>query len=313
MKQSEMSSSWIRRTLCSVPSIVSLDTDEGECSSASSSDSESPREWNPTRERIKHSRSTLGHDYSAICTPLEVELGYDVGTSIEVQRVDSATKYEKESSDFIHHYPVLDEHFISAKNKPLAFLLCNGLDIWYGNDDDDSVDELHVVEEIKSPKKKNRSSNPGSRRQRIQNLQLNLAPFDVDDLVLAHQSMSAKYSPIEMNKKVYSFSDVDIKSPSNSCKSNFRQNSSAFDISLGDTCAFTRISVFDVEDSEDENCEEFCYDSDPGELLFDDNCTSRQRIPKTFIRNEAYSVTNQEFQVSIIHDNVHITYEIEVF
>jgi hypothetical protein len=297
-----MSSSWISRTLCSVPSIVSLDTDDEECSSASSYDSKSPREWNPTRERIKHSCSTLGHDCAAICAPLEVELGYDVGTSIEVQRVDSTTKYEKESSDFIHHYPVLDEPFISPQNKHVAFLLCNGLDILYGNDDD-SVDELHVVEEIESPKKKNRSSNPGSRRQRIQNLQRNLAPFDVDDLFLAHQSMSAKYSPIEMNKRVYSFSDVDIKSPSTSCKSNFRQKSSAFDISLGDTCAFARtsdINLFDVEDSEDENDEEFCYDSDPGELLFDDNCTLRQRIPKSCVMNDEYSVTNQEFQVSNI-------------
>lgn len=300
-KQPQMPSSWITRTLCSVPSIVSLDSDEGECSSASSSDTESPHTSFLTRERIRHSCLSCGHHCPEICAPLEVEVGYDVGSSIEVQRVDTSD-YQKDANT-IGHQIVLQKALGSSQTEPFAFMLCNGLDSWYGNDDE-SEDEPIAIEEEEAeiPTKKNRSSNPGSRRQRIQKLQLNIDPFDIDELFFAHRSMNEKYSPIEMNKRVYSFSDVDIKSPSSSCRTNFKQESNVLDISFGNACAFTRTSstnLFDVEDSEDEDGEEFCYDSDPCELLISGKRIARRRIPENTIRNIKYEATRKEFQVSI--------------
>jgi hypothetical protein len=230
---------------------------------------------------------------------LEVEVGYNVGSSIEVQRVDTS-HYQKDANS-IDHQIVLQKALVSSQSEPFAFMLCNGLDSWYGNDDE-SEDGPIAVEEAEIPTKKNRSSNPERRRQRIQKLQLNIDPFAIDDLFFAHHSMNEKYSPIEMNKRVYSFSDVDIKSPSSSCRTNFKQECNVLDISFGNACAFTRTSttnLFDVEDSEDDDDEEFCYDSDPCELLVSGKRIARRLIPENTIRNTKSEDTSKEFQVSV--------------
>jgi hypothetical protein len=308
-----MNSSWITRTLCSVPSIVSLDTDEeGESSSASSNDIESPNLSFPTRERIRHASLSCGQHCSEICTPLEVEVGFDVGTSIEVQRVDTVDHYEK-NVNVIDHHIILNDPLLFSQLESLGHLLCNGFDSWYGSGEE-CDDEPTVVEVAENnPSKQNRSINPDSRRKRIQKLQLNLDPFHTDDLLLAHQSMNAKYSPIEMNKRVYSFSSVDIKSPSSSCRSNFNQESNVLDISFGNACTFTRTpskNLFDIDESEDD--EEMCYDSDPGELVISGQRIARQRIPQERISNADDQARSEELQVSITNECTLVNLEIVV-
>lgn len=305
-----MSSSWITRTLCSVPSIVSLDSDEeGECSSASSNDIESPNLSFPTRERIRNTSLSCGQGCYEICAPLEVEVGFDVGTSIEVQRVDTADHYQK-NVNVIDHQIILNDPLLSSQLESLGYLFCNGFDSWYGSDDE-CDDEPTVVEVAENPSKQNRSMNPESRRKRIQKLQLNLDPFHTDDLLLAHQSMNAKYSPIEMNKRVHSFSSVDIKSPSSSCRTNFNHESNVLDISFGNVCTFTRTpstNLFDIEESDDE--EEICYDSDPGELLISGQHIARQRISQKRISNTDIQARSEELQVSITNECILVNFEV---
>lgn len=263
-----LTSSWISRTLCTAPSIISLDTVEEDCYSSSSFDDESPHKLNPSKERIIHICGSGERD------PIQLEVGFDSGASIEVCRIADPDQCLQEAKMISQQRNRSDSQRFQKKDS-FNFFLCNGLDNWYYHDEEREEKE-EIRTEMNVPRNKNRCSHPQSRRDRIELLRNNLSPFQKDEISRTKQFISSKYSPVEMNKRAFSFSDADVKSP---CSVSQRQNSCGdqkksqlLKISCNNACAFATVAsssslTLSYLGDDDEYHESLCYDSDPGEVF----------------------------------------------
>lgn len=224
-------------------------------------------------------------DLSSSQYKFEVEILEGSYMQIEVQHSsESETCYKQESNetptkrfceaDYLFQ-PLLTRNgsvFDSLLEK--NSFMCSGIDDWFVAEDSESDN----CESFKVDLPSNRSGYPKYREKRIEKLQINLNPFQLDQTVLVKNSLNRnRYSPIELEKRVHSFSAfkgpispssvVDLPS---SGASNIRCHAMP---TCGNIHAFNT-ALMDMDEPEEED---LCYDSDPNEILVSCKMTGQAR------------------------------------
>lgn len=145
--------------------------------------------------------------------------------------------------------------------------ICAGLNSWYGSSDSVESDEAVLVNDVPDLPR-NRSSHPAGRKKRIQNLRVNLTPFDLDEAVLVRASINSKRHGYNLDKKVRSFSAYKgALSPTSVTNISSYQ---MFD-SLP-SCGTSPKYESSMADWDDKSDVDLCYDSDPDNLLLPQTC-----------------------------------------
>jgi len=264
-RDNENNSGWLSRTLCSLPS-----TPASEAIIDDLQEFESRADSETHHAESDAERQDTEDPYS-----FQVEIDEDGMTQIEVTRsVDDncwspTTPTESLSEDNFVRGPSLS--LFDQKNDVIDALLlrnpfmCSGLDTWYNVDESEQTNIL-VQDEPEMPRINNRSSNLEGRKNRIERLKLNLTPFELDDAAIVKGAINSKrYSPVEIQKRVHSFSTFKPTSPTTVTIS--PTPSSRFECYNLPNCGNISVHNAALIDWDESYDEDLCYDSDPNELL----------------------------------------------
>lgn len=142
--------------------------------------------------------------------------------------------------------------------------MCSGIDDWFIAEETES----EQGESFKVDLPSNRSGFPKYREKRIEKLKINLNPFQLDQTVLVKNSLNRnRYSPIELEKKVHSFSAFKGPTSPNSVvdvPSSFTSNIRCHVMPTCGTIHAFNTALMDRDEPEEDD---LCYDSDPNEIL----------------------------------------------
>ncbi len=282
--------SWLSRTLCAQPSLEDVVDMEKSCSS-SQVDSRSDLE---TYERFCSRQQQRDDDKYSIPSKFTFEIDEVIEDQIEVRpTLEPARTYEEREVDSSRDSEIYDAsinydepgvsltHHGNDKCTAISNFLdsngymCSGLEKWYESDESgftlvDDEDECDTTPH-------NRSCNIENRKKRLERLQMNLTPFEVDDVAFIKGSINtARYSPVELQSRARSFSlesptsvAIDRKVPSSSSYHCYSYHNLP---SCGNSKALNTALV-DWDENEDED---LCYDSDPSDFM-----PSRQKTKTT--------------------------------
>jgi len=262
--------SWISRTLCIMPSNLTLDTvDEG---SGANNFLISDNDMFVAVDTKKGEEARP----IALCTKQELQVTQKSDKNFSLSDIRS----------FMDRWPdiVSPRGFFQSNN-----LVCNNFQDWY----DDSKEEAKISSELdRNDKKKtpltNSSNNPVSKKEKIKSLRLNISPFDVDGVELIQGSINMnKYSPVELDKQHFSFSKFDqlhsktessrqekqsslyiapknswYEYPSLTTCGQFDGFDEDYEEGLERSYGKTKQSYMDINDDDS-----LCYDSDPSDMM----------------------------------------------
>jgi hypothetical protein len=152
--------------------------------------------------------------------------------------------------------------------------MCSGIDDWFVSDES----ENEQSEIFKTDAPSNRSGFPKYREKRIENLNINLNPFHLDQTVFVKNSLNRdRYSPVEIEKRVHSFSAFHGPTSPNSVADMHSSLTKNLHCRAFPTCGnhheFNRALMDWDEPDEDD----LCYDSDPNEILASSKITRQAR------------------------------------
>ncbi len=250
----------------------------------SRNDVDSSGEWLSERQ----SPSELEKSYT-----LQVEVDTNDSTQIEVL---TASYYNDTGRDWDESY-FSDRDVVSEQNRwtlcPSHFkddedsvinkliennrFMCSGLESWYSSDEVDPEPVIRIQPEPEIPR--NRACHPEGRKKRIEQLKINLSPFELDEAFLVKGSVnSKKYDPIKFEKRNQSFSTFKTPSPTSVCE--IRSPPSRFECYELPTCGNTtavHAKNFNLVDWSEHEEEDLCYDSDPNELLLSTDMMAQEK------------------------------------
>mmetsp|Transcript_16402 Transcript_16402/g.24620 ORF Transcript_16402/g.24620 Transcript_16402/m.24620 type:complete len:582 (+) Transcript_16402:142-1887(+) len=268
-------SSWLGRSLCSQPSLDDVSDDSRPCIE-SRSDCESYCRVS-RREGVESNGALVSREL------FRIEIDEMVDDQIELRPSTSSSSSSDDEDEEGVTSSLDNNYFNNNSERGLSvimneeekcttvmynfldgnkYMACSGQ--WYTYDSDELQLESESNNEcVQVPR--NRSRNPAERKKRIEQLQLNLTPFAVDELMFMKGSINTeKYSPVELNKRSRSFtvpSPVSVATTPPLARNFQCYNYSEFNLPQ---CGNKGAALIDWDESEEDDV---CYDSDPSEFL----------------------------------------------
>ena len=185
-------------------------------------------------------------------------------------------------------------------------VLCNTLENWYDDIEQKSA-IVHPIPNyaanVHSPR--NSSGNPAVRKKKIQHLCRNMAPFEIDQTELNQGVINMKkYSPVGRERIRFSFSNSGSAYPSRKAELKKERTkaprvgecSPIITRGCGDFSDMQGMGILSTEEEEelcsgDEN-NDYCYDSDPTDLLSSVKNSQKRRRSKSRRRFRRSSIMN---------------------
>lgn len=282
---------WLGRTLCSLPSspVVLRSIDDGTPGTESRTDDNSPatRYCDERQGAVSPCDFEVEIDDDGSHTQIEIKHSYDNSCGWSSTYEELAESFcQANDSSFRSISPVSPARYIVRENGNVIeslleknSFMCTGLDSWYNTSIEDYEHEPICKDVPEMPR--NRSAFPAGRKKRIENLKINLTPFELDSAIFVKSSVnSKKYSPIEMEKRTRSFSQYK-GSISPTSVANTTSTTEHFSCYTLPTCgqhAYSKDSALVDWDENDE--EDLCYDSDPNDLLVSSPMMAQARKQK---------------------------------
>lgn len=278
-------SSWLGRSLCSQPSLDDVTDDSRPCIE-SRSDCESYCRVSRRRDGVENDEEAESREIFSI------EIDELVNDQIEVRPSTDSSSTDGCIDDGGGVSSSLDDAYFNNNSErglsvimnekdKCATVMYNFLDgnkymacsgqwqcsgQWYTYDSDESaqIDIENNNDFVEAPR--NRSRNPAERKKRIEQLQLNLTPFAVDEMMFMKGSINTeKYSPVELNIRSRSFTVLSPTSVATTIPSSRNLQCYNYNEEFNfPVCGSKGAALIDWDESEEDD---LCYDSDPSEFL----------------------------------------------
>jgi len=295
---------WLGRTLCSLPAspVAIRSIDDGTClgtESRSDDNTVSPatQYCDERQGAVSPCDFEVEIDDDGSHTQIEIKHSYDNACGWSSPYEELSENFCQANDSFNSNSPVSPARCINRENGNVFeslleknSFMCTGLDNWYNTSIDDYEHEPICKDVPEMPR--NRSAFPAGRKKRIENLKINLTPFELDSAIFVKSSVnSKKYSPIEMEKRTRSFSQYK-GSISPTSVANTTSTTEVFSCYTLPTCGqrySTGSALVDWDENEEDD---LCYDSDPNDLLVSSPMVAqakKQKHGETVSRSAMYN------------------------
>jgi hypothetical protein len=280
---------WLDCTLGSLPSspvaLRSIDDDTLETESITDDNSPATQYRDERQGAVSPCDFEVEIDDDGSHTQIEIKHSYDNSCGWSSTYEELAESFCKANdSSFTSISPVCPARYIFRENGNVIeslleknSFMCTGLDSWYNTSSEDYEQEPICQDVPVMPR--NRSAFPAGRKKRIENLKINLTPFELDSAIFVKSSVnSKKYGPIEMEKRTRSFSQYKgAISPTSVANTTTTEHFSCYTLPICGQ-AYSKGSALIDWDENDED--DLCYDSDPNDLLVSSPMMAQARKQK---------------------------------